>query len=97
LVPLDNQIWFRQADAIRLANVSPMTWLRLKRQGEGPPVTQISPRRVGYRLIDLIRWLDARRHGPGVLSTPAALCDEIEMIRAAVKLACGPDTHGAAR
>jgi DNA polymerase I-like protein with 3'-5' exonuclease and polymerase domains len=51
-------------EAIRLSGASEMTWTRLEQQGDAPPVTQISPRRIGYRLIDLIRWLDKRRRGP---------------------------------
>jgi hypothetical protein len=76
-----------EPDAIRLCNSSPMSWTRLKQIGDAPPVTQISPRRVGYRLIDLIRWLDKRRRSQGGESTPASLAEELEMIRAAVKLA----------
>ena len=76
-------------EAIRLSGASEMTWTRLEQQGDAPPVTQISPRRIGYRLIDLIRWLDKRRRGHSAESTTASLRAELEMIRAAVELASG--------
>ena len=47
--------------AIELAGVSLRTWSRLIANGEGPPVTKISTRRLGYRLIDFKAWLNARR------------------------------------
>jgi hypothetical protein len=47
--------------AIGLLDISKDTWKRMRDRGEGPPVTKISERRIGYRLIDLRRWLDARR------------------------------------
>jgi predicted DNA-binding transcriptional regulator AlpA len=47
--------------AIKLAGLSPRTWDRLEAQGETPPRTQLSERRIGYRLVDLKAWLDARR------------------------------------
>jgi predicted DNA-binding transcriptional regulator AlpA len=47
--------------AAQLAGVSPRTWDRMRARGETPPVTQLSPRRIGYRLTDLRAWLDSRR------------------------------------
>jgi predicted DNA-binding transcriptional regulator AlpA len=47
--------------ASKLAGLSPRTWDRLRARGETPPITRISERRIGYRLIDLKAWLDARR------------------------------------
>ena len=41
--------------------LSDRTWDRLERRGEGPPKTQISPNRIGYRLVDIREWLDRRR------------------------------------
>jgi predicted DNA-binding transcriptional regulator AlpA len=49
--------------AISLVGLSRDTWDRLRARGEAPPVTKISERRIGYRLIDLKVWLDARRIG----------------------------------
>jgi len=50
--------------AIMLTGVSPRTWDRMRARGETPPITKISERRIGYRVIDLKAWLDARRVGP---------------------------------
>ncbi|MFO1099753.1 MAG: DNA-binding protein [Xanthobacteraceae bacterium] len=47
--------------AIRLLNLSPRSWDRLRSRGEAPPFTQLSQRRIGYRIADLRAWLDARR------------------------------------
>jgi predicted DNA-binding transcriptional regulator AlpA len=54
--------------AIMLTGVSPRTWDRLRARGDIPPITKLSERKIGFRLIDLKEWLDARR----VVSTPAA-------------------------
>jgi predicted DNA-binding transcriptional regulator AlpA len=47
--------------AAELAGVSLRTWDRMRARGETPPITRISERRIGYRVIDLKAWLDARR------------------------------------
>ena len=47
--------------AIMLTGVSPRTWDRLRARGEAPPATRLSERRIGYRIVDLKNWLDARR------------------------------------
>ena len=47
--------------AILLTGVSPRTWDRLRARGDIPPITKLSDKRIGYRLIDLKAWLDARR------------------------------------
>jgi predicted DNA-binding transcriptional regulator AlpA len=60
---LDSVRVLDEPTTIKLAGVSPRTWDRMRARGETPPVTQISERRIGYRLIDLRRWLDARRVG----------------------------------
>jgi predicted DNA-binding transcriptional regulator AlpA len=52
--------------AANLAGVSLRTWDRLRARGDVPPITQISPNRIGYRLVDLRAWLDARRVGEPV-------------------------------
>jgi predicted DNA-binding transcriptional regulator AlpA len=46
----------------QVVGVSNETWHRLERRGETPPKTQLSDNRIGYRLIDVMKWLDARRH-----------------------------------
>jgi predicted DNA-binding transcriptional regulator AlpA len=60
---LDSVRVLDEPTAIKLAGVSPRTWDRMRARGETPPITQISERRIGYRLIDLRAWLDARRVG----------------------------------
>jgi predicted DNA-binding transcriptional regulator AlpA len=47
--------------AIMIVGVSPRTWDRLRARGEAPPATRLSERRIGYRIVDLKDWLDARR------------------------------------
>jgi hypothetical protein len=47
--------------AIMLAGVSPRTWDRLRAVGDIPPITRLSPKRIGYRVVDFKAWLDARR------------------------------------
>jgi predicted DNA-binding transcriptional regulator AlpA len=47
--------------AIMLAGISPRTWDRLRAKGDIPPITRLSERRIGFRLVDLKTWLDARR------------------------------------
>jgi predicted DNA-binding transcriptional regulator AlpA len=46
---------------LQITGLSPRTWDRMEAKGLTPPKTQISERRVGYRLSDLKEWLDARR------------------------------------
>jgi hypothetical protein len=36
----------------------------MKRRGDAPVKTQISPRRIGYRVEDIKAWLDKRRCEP---------------------------------
>lgn len=50
-----------EQQTIDAVGVSKDTWYRLKDRGETPPLTQLSPNRVGYRVIDVKNWLDARR------------------------------------
>lgn len=50
-----------RGQTIKAANVSDKTWERMEARGETPPKTQISPGRIGYRLIDVKQWLDRRR------------------------------------
>jgi predicted DNA-binding transcriptional regulator AlpA len=51
--------------AKKASTLSDRTWDRMEARGETPPKTQLSDNRIGYRLIDIIKWLDARRRGPG--------------------------------
>jgi predicted DNA-binding transcriptional regulator AlpA len=53
--------------AIAITGVSSRTWDRLEARGETPPKTRLSANRIGYRVVDLKAWLDARR-----VAAPAA-------------------------
>jgi len=46
---------------LEVVGLSSDTWERMEARGETPPITRLSERRVGYRLIDIRQWLDARR------------------------------------
>ena len=50
---------------LKATNLSGRTWERMEARGETPPKTQLSENRIGYRLIDIIKWLDARRREHG--------------------------------
>lgn len=50
-------------ETLKLLGLSGETWYRMQRAGQLPPATQISDRRIGYRLLDLKAWLDQRRRG----------------------------------
>jgi len=41
-----------------LLNISPATWERSKKAGDRPTVTQLSARRIGYRVDHIRAWLD---------------------------------------
>jgi predicted DNA-binding transcriptional regulator AlpA len=46
---------------LQVTSLNSRTWQRLEARGETPPKTQLSDNRIGYRLIDVAKWLDARR------------------------------------
>jgi predicted DNA-binding transcriptional regulator AlpA len=50
-----------RAETRKEVGLSDRTWDRLEAAGDTPPITMLSPNRVGYRLIDVAKWLDARR------------------------------------
>ena len=52
-----------RAQAIEAVGLSWNTWERMEERGETPPVTKLSKRRIGYRVVDLQNWLDGRRQG----------------------------------
>jgi predicted DNA-binding transcriptional regulator AlpA len=58
---LDSVRILDERTTIKVVGVSPRTWDRMKARRETPPATQISDRRIGYRIIDLKAWLDSRR------------------------------------
>lgn len=48
-------------DAIAHIGMSDRTLQRLEATGDAPPKTRLSEGRVGYRVSDIQKWLDARR------------------------------------
>jgi hypothetical protein len=48
-----------------LLNISPATWERSKKAGDRPAVTQLSARRIGYRVDHIRHWLDGKRRSSG--------------------------------
>jgi predicted DNA-binding transcriptional regulator AlpA len=70
---LNNICVLTTTQAARFLGVSPDTLKRMRRKGLGPPRTQISERRIGYRLSDLKSWLDQRLEtsSPRILSVSA--------------------------
>jgi hypothetical protein len=44
-----------------LLNISLATWERSKKAGDRPAVTQLSARRIGYRVDHIRHWLDGKR------------------------------------
>lgn len=52
--------------------VSNRTGDRMKAIGDWPDATQLSERRVGYRLTDICAWLDKRRKPSGESQTAPA-------------------------
>ena len=48
-------------ETIKVVGVSEKTWERLEALGDIPTRTRLSQGRVGYRVVDIAAWLDARR------------------------------------
>ena len=48
-----------------LLNISLATWERSKKAGDRPMVTQLSARRIGYRVDHIRVWLDGKRRSSG--------------------------------
>jgi hypothetical protein len=48
-----------------LLNISLATWERSKKAGDRPAVTQLSARRIGYRVDHIRHWLDGKRRSSG--------------------------------
>jgi predicted DNA-binding transcriptional regulator AlpA len=58
---LDDLRVLPEHETIKLAGVSKPTWDRLRARGETPPLVRISRRRIGYRVSDLKKWIEARQ------------------------------------
>ena len=53
-------------EAARVVGLKDQSMRRLRMVGGGPPFVRLTPSsrgRVGYRMLDLLRWLAARTHG----------------------------------
>jgi predicted DNA-binding transcriptional regulator AlpA len=48
-------------ETIKCIGVDERTFDRLEAAGDAPPKTQLSKRRIGYRLTDIDAWLNGRR------------------------------------
>ena len=49
-----------EARAAELAGVSLVHFRRLRRQSQGPRFVRLGERRLGYRLGDVLAWIDER-------------------------------------
>jgi hypothetical protein len=49
-----------EAQAADVLGISVWTLQRMRKRGEGPPITHISPRRIGYTVGNLRRHLQSR-------------------------------------
>jgi predicted DNA-binding transcriptional regulator AlpA len=50
-----------ETELCRMLGISNKTFERMRYRGDVPPKTQLSDRRVGYRVCDVEEWLDRRR------------------------------------
>lgn len=50
-------------ETVRAVGLCERTWERLEAAGDTPPKTRLSQGRIGYRVSDIEKWLDARRDG----------------------------------
>ena len=51
---------FDERTAAEFIGLSPMTLERMRKLGTAPRHLLLSPRRLGYRVCDLLAWLDER-------------------------------------
>jgi predicted DNA-binding transcriptional regulator AlpA len=62
-IPIEDRVIAEHA-AAAMMGISLPTLRRRVRAGNGPPVIRLSERRIGYRLRDLRKWLDANTEQP---------------------------------
>jgi predicted DNA-binding transcriptional regulator AlpA len=62
-IPIEDRVIAEHA-AAAMIGISLPTLRRRVRAGDGPPVIRLSERRIGYRLRDLRKWLDANIEQP---------------------------------
>lgn len=49
-----------EPERARLTNLSRATWWRLELAGDAPRRRRLSPRRVGWRRSEILRWIEER-------------------------------------
>ena len=54
-----------EKDAAEFIGLSHVTLERMRKLGTAPKHLALSPRRLGYRVSDLLRWLDERAAATG--------------------------------
>jgi predicted DNA-binding transcriptional regulator AlpA len=52
-------------ETVKALSLSERSFKRLEAKGDIPPKTRLSDRRVGFRVSDIVAWLDARREKAG--------------------------------
>jgi|GEM_PF-6387573 len=57
--PLEHRV-ITEAEAARYCGLSVAHFRRLRKNLQGPRFVQLSVRRIGYRIGDLLAWLDDR-------------------------------------
>jgi hypothetical protein len=60
LVVVDDDCVIPVREWCKRVGLSYKTWKRMRKTGEGPTVTWLSPNRIGIRLKHSREWLDAR-------------------------------------
>jgi predicted DNA-binding transcriptional regulator AlpA len=61
-----------ETELCRTLGISNKTFERMRYRGDVPPKTQLSDRRIGYRVCDVEEWLDRRRQADDTASFGAA-------------------------
>ena len=58
----------REPERRELTGLGETQWRELERKGEAPRRRQIGPRAVGWRLSELVNWVNSRPIVPGGMS-----------------------------
>lgn len=56
----DNARIYRPPDAGALLGLTASTLAKMRCRGDGPPYVKLSPRAVGYRREDILKWIAER-------------------------------------
>jgi predicted DNA-binding transcriptional regulator AlpA len=57
---LPDRVVVTEAQLSEITSLCPTTLYRMRKRGEGPPRVQLSARRVGYRMSEIRKWLNAQ-------------------------------------